>query len=238
MWRPSRHRLLRAAHDVGFRAFDTAPLYGNGLAELEIGDALKDRRNDVALTTKFGIPVKLYGARHPRLFTAHRLAAMALDREYRKSFDLRDWRPETLRDQVEASLRRLGTDRIDRLCCHEPLTAIPRAQWDGLIEQSQRLKAEGKILKFGLSGSQECMSEMALRPGLDFVQTHIAAAAEFAAWSRLPATAFGIYAGYAASRDQGSFAQYLQKSAAQPGLEQIILTSRRLDRVMAMKSFF
>lgn len=237
-WRPSRHRLLRTAYEAGFRAFDTAPLYGNGLAELEIGAALGAVRDKIAITTKFGIPVKLYGARYPHLFTALRMAEMALDRNYRASFDLRDWRAETMRGQVEASLKRLRTDHLDRLCLHEPLDLIPQSQWDDLMDMGQRLKTQGKIGKLGLSGSHACMAELVMRPGIEFVQTALGAVTRLAAQSGLPATAFGVFAAFMTAGEGLTFQNFLRDSVNELGLEQLILTSRRLDRVQAMKSLF
>jgi len=56
-----RLRLLEAAWDSGIRHFDTAPLYGQGEAELLLGRFLRNRRDTVSLTSKFG----LLPASHP-----------------------------------------------------------------------------------------------------------------------------------------------------------------------------
>jgi aryl-alcohol dehydrogenase-like predicted oxidoreductase len=56
-----RLRLLETAWDAGIRHFDTAPLYGQGEAELVLGRFLRTRRDTVSLTSKFG----LLPASHP-----------------------------------------------------------------------------------------------------------------------------------------------------------------------------
>ncbi len=50
-----RMRLLDAAHGSGIRHFDTAPMYGLGLAEREIGRFARGRRGEIVIATKFGI---------------------------------------------------------------------------------------------------------------------------------------------------------------------------------------
>jgi D-threo-aldose 1-dehydrogenase len=69
-----RLRLLETAWDAGIRHFDTAPLYGQGEAELLLGQFLRTRRDTVSLTSKFG----LLPASHPwpmrRLIPLARLA--------------------------------------------------------------------------------------------------------------------------------------------------------------------
>ena len=81
---------LTAALDYGVTLFDTAPLYGNGANETLLGEMLGGRPNST-IVTKFG----LYADSGGRLY--------------------RDSRPETIRQSVEASLRRLKRDRIDLL---------------------------------------------------------------------------------------------------------------------------
>src|SRR5262245_14677166 len=51
-----RQRLLGAAADLGFAHFDTAPVYGDGLAEVELGRFLRSQRDRFILATKYGIP--------------------------------------------------------------------------------------------------------------------------------------------------------------------------------------
>ena len=88
---------MHAALDAGITFFDTAPVYGDdGFGETILAEIL-GRRDDVVLTTKCG-----YDIDAPRIAPGH-------------SERPQDWRPESVRAQLEASLRRLGRDHIDLL---------------------------------------------------------------------------------------------------------------------------
>jgi aryl-alcohol dehydrogenase-like predicted oxidoreductase len=49
------YHLLDTAYDQGIRFFDTAPLYGNGYSEVILGNFIRNKRNEVTITTKFGL---------------------------------------------------------------------------------------------------------------------------------------------------------------------------------------
>jgi aryl-alcohol dehydrogenase-like predicted oxidoreductase len=226
-WRPARQRLLRLAYETGFRAFDTAPLYGNGLAEAELGAALAGMPGEVEVTTKFGIPAADYGARHPWTFTAYRLADMALNRDYRAAFDRRDWSVAALQASVDASLARLRVERIDRLCLHEPLATLPPAMWEDLVAEISSLKAAGKVKLAGLSGEAACVRDMARWPGLDFVQSRFSALSAIGAASPLPLIGYGLYGQFAKSPAAATiaFPQYLQELNAPANVHALVLSS-------------
>src|SRR5581483_5039711 len=86
-------RVVHAALDAGITFFDTADTYGHTRSEEFLGRALRGRRDDVVIATKFGNRID----------------------EQRKGA-----RPEYVRQAVEDSLRRLGTDRIDLYQLHVP----------------------------------------------------------------------------------------------------------------------
>lgn len=147
-----RERLLSAAADFGIVHFDTAPAYGDGLAETQLGRFIAKQRDRFVIATKYGIPPDpLIGA----------LPAFALPLRGARAVARRAgvWRerlpPLTaagLRDSVEHSLRRLGTDRIDILFLHEP--SMERlARVAELLEEFSRLEHQGLIRAFGLAGS-------------------------------------------------------------------------------------
>ncbi|SCL40814.1 Predicted oxidoreductase [Micromonospora pallida] len=97
--------VVDAAIDAGITLFDTADIYGEpkGASEEVLGAALKGRRDDVVLATKFGMDMQgLNGPDH----------------------DARGARRYVVR-AVEASLRRLGTDHIDLYQLHEPDPGTP-----------------------------------------------------------------------------------------------------------------
>ncbi|MFJ8467194.1 aldo/keto reductase [Streptomyces swartbergensis] len=125
--------VVHAALDAGITLFDTADMYGGfgeqggtrGDGERLLGAALKGRRDDVVLATKFGMEMgpeaDLYGRRGARPY---------------------------IRYAVEASLRRLGTDRIDLYQYHEPDGVTPL---DETIAALRELVDEGKIGYIGCS---------------------------------------------------------------------------------------
>src|SRR6059036_2765554 len=89
-----RERAVARAVDLGINYFDTAPLYGDGQSEQNLGRVLKVLRPDVVVGTKF----RIQPAERGRIADA--LAA-----------------------SLEASLRRLGLDRVDLLQLHNPISS-------------------------------------------------------------------------------------------------------------------
>ena len=115
--------VVDAALDAGITHFDTAESYGEGASEAFLGRALGPRRDDVVIASKFGhIPAGGDGGQ----------AA-----------------PEKVREAVEASLRRLGTDRIDLYYLHRPDPDTPVADTLGAMS---RLVEEGKVREIACSG--------------------------------------------------------------------------------------
>ncbi|GIJ39225.1 oxidoreductase [Micromonospora andamanensis] len=97
--------VVDAALDAGINFFDTADIYGepHGASEAQLGAALKGRRDDVVLATKFG---------------------MSMAGGNGRDFGVRGSRRYVIR-AVEASLRRLDTDHIDLYQFHEPDPGTP-----------------------------------------------------------------------------------------------------------------
>ncbi|MEP6623298.1 MAG: aldo/keto reductase, partial [Acidimicrobiia bacterium] len=85
--------MLHAAIDSGINFIDTAPVYGeNGIGETLLADVLAANRSDIVVTTKCGYDI-----------AAERRNGTQRERPH-------DWRPESIRAQLDSSLRRLGTD--------------------------------------------------------------------------------------------------------------------------------
>jgi aryl-alcohol dehydrogenase-like predicted oxidoreductase len=123
--------LVHAALDAGVTFFDTAPVYGDdGFGETILAELL-GRRDDVVLTTKCG-----YDIDAPRIAPGH-------------SERPQDWRPESVRAQVEASLRRLDRDHIDLLQLHN--VRIEPVRDDALWDELERLRVEGKVREIGVA---------------------------------------------------------------------------------------
>jgi pyridoxine 4-dehydrogenase len=115
--------LLRDAFDKGVTFFDTAEAYGPGTNEELLGEALAPIRDKVVIATKFGF--------------SKGVPADGLDS-----------RPENIRAVVEASLKRLKTDRIELLYQHRVDPQVPVEDVSGTVKQ---LVEEGKVLHFGMS---------------------------------------------------------------------------------------
>jgi aryl-alcohol dehydrogenase-like predicted oxidoreductase len=103
-----------AAWDAGIRYFDTAPHYGLGLSERRLGAALRRRpRHEYVLSTKVGRLLV------PSRETAHRRDPGGFDvpATHRRVWD---FSRDGVRRSLEASLTRLGLDRIDVVYLHDP----------------------------------------------------------------------------------------------------------------------
>jgi aryl-alcohol dehydrogenase-like predicted oxidoreductase len=125
--KPAGIALIRAAFDRGVTFFDTAEAYGPFTNEVLVGEALAPIRDQVVIATKFGFNID------PT--TGERRAGV-------------DSRPAHIRQVVEASLKRLNTDRIDLLYQHRVDPNVPIEEVASTIKQ---LIHEGKVKHFGLS---------------------------------------------------------------------------------------
>ncbi len=108
-------------HDVAF--FDTADTYGTGASEELLGQAIRGRRDDVVIATKFGMDMQ---------------GVNGDDQGRRGS-------PAYVRTAVEASLRRLGVDHIDLYQLHTPDPRTPIAETLGALDELVRAGTVGAI---------------------------------------------------------------------------------------------
>ena len=147
----NRQRLLAAAHDFGCIHFDTAPAYGDGLAERELGKFLRGRRSGIVVATKYGIAPNPVSDAFP-VMTVPILGLRAIARRAGLlSGKLSPISPLGLRQSAERSLQRLKIDMIDVLLLHEPSKErIEDPQ--GLMEECQRLRQRGLVKHFGVAG--------------------------------------------------------------------------------------
>jgi methylglyoxal reductase len=127
---------IRAGLDAGITLIDTAPAYGLGHAEELVGRAIRGRRDRVVIATKCGLV--WHDQRGPYFFSQGGQAVH------------RDLSPAAIRHEVDHSLRRLQTDRIDLYITHwqDPTTPIPET-----VEALKALQAEGKIMAFAASNT-------------------------------------------------------------------------------------
>ena len=121
---------IHRALELGVTLFDTAEAYGPFTNETLLGRALKRRRNQALIATKFGF----------RIEDGHVVGVNS--------------HPAHIRDVVEASLQRLDTDRIDLLYQHR---ADPDVPIEDVIGTMADLVHEGKVRFLGLSEVGEAL---------------------------------------------------------------------------------
>lgn len=147
-----RQDVLAAALDNGFTHFDTAPSYGFGLAEIELGRFLKTRRVKVTVATKIGLYPPNAGDPRTASVWARKLTGKLVPALSRPSAD---WSIGAIARGFEVSLRRLNTDVADLLLLHEPVDTELHS--DVLVDWLERQRDKGRIRAWGLAGRAECM---------------------------------------------------------------------------------
>src|ERR1700722_5235377 len=125
-------RTIRRALDLGVTQIDTAEIYGPFHSEEIVGEAIKGRRDEVVVATKFGLVS--HSGRQGRVI---------------------DSSPANVRAAVEGSLKRLGTDRIDLYYQHRVDPSTPIEDTVGVLAE---LVSEGKVLHIGLSEASPARS--------------------------------------------------------------------------------
>ncbi len=190
---------IRHAIDRGMNWIDTAAIYGLGHSEEIVGKALSE----------------LPAARHPYMFTK---CGLVWDPSNRKAAPRQVGAPASLRREVEASLSRLGVERIDLYQMHWPAedgTPI-EDYWRTLLD----LKQEGKVRAVGLSNHNIAQLEAAERIGhVDTLQPPFSAirretAAELLPWCRAHGTGVIVYSPMQSGLVSGRFS--VERAAALP----------------------
>jgi aryl-alcohol dehydrogenase-like predicted oxidoreductase len=147
--------VIRSAVERGVTLFDTAEGYGPFVNEELVGEALAPVRDQVLIATKFGFKI-----------------------DDNKQIVGLDSRPEHIRAVVEASLKRLRTERIDLLYQHRVDPNVPIEDVAGTVRELIR---EGKVKHFGLSeaGVENTRRAHAVQP-VAALQNH------YSLWQREP----------------------------------------------------
>ena len=147
---------IQRALDLGINFLDTSDIYGPHTNEELVGRAIRDRRHEVFLATKFGI---LRDPRDARL----------------RGFDSR---PEYVRQAIEGSLRRLGVDHVDLYYQHRVDPKVPIEETVGALAELVRA---GKVRHIGLSEASAQTLERACK-----VHPVAALQSEYSLWTRDP----------------------------------------------------
>ncbi|QSX32118.1 aldo/keto reductase [Shewanella avicenniae] len=157
---PDRREMITLLHQAverGMNFFDTAEVYGPWTNEEMVGDAFKGMRDKVIIATKFGWDIDQTTGEHRGGVNS---------------------KPEQIRQSVEGSLRRLGTDYIDLYYQHR---VDPEVPMEDVADVVQQLIKEGKVRWFGLS---EAGAESIRRAHA--VQPVAALQSEYSLWTRDP----------------------------------------------------
>lgn len=134
-------RAIHAALDHGINFIDTAPIYGFGASENLVGRAIQDRRDKVVLATKCGMVANTTRGQYKFSTSANAIDPNGLIDIYQYNH------PDSIRWELERSLKRLQTDYIDLYQTHWQ-------EHDTPIEDTMaclmKLKDEGKIRAIGV----------------------------------------------------------------------------------------
>jgi aryl-alcohol dehydrogenase-like predicted oxidoreductase len=149
--------LLRGAVDRGMHFFDTAEVYGPWTNEEMVGEAFAGLRDKVILATKFGWDIDQQTGEHRGGVNS---------------------KPEQIRQAIEGSLRRLGTDYIDLYYQHRVDPGVPMEDVAGTVKD---LIAQGKVRYFGMSEAGAGSIRRA-----HAVQPVAALQSEYSLWTRDP----------------------------------------------------
>jgi aryl-alcohol dehydrogenase-like predicted oxidoreductase len=146
--------VIGRALDLGVTLLDTADIYGPYTSEEVVGRAIRNRRDEVVLATKFGL---VFDADSPTFLSV-------------------DGSPEHVRRSIDGSLDRLGTDHVDLYYLHRPSTEIPIEETVGAMAE---LVTQGKVRHLGLSeaSADTVRRAVAVHP-IAALQT------EYSLWSR------------------------------------------------------
>ncbi|MEV7072488.1 aldo/keto reductase [Streptomyces sp. NPDC091972] len=140
------HEAVTAAWERGIRYFDTAPHYGLGLSERRLGEALRAfPRSEFTVSTKVGRRLEPTPAHGDDL--AHGFAVPAAHRR------VWDFSADGVRRTLEASLERLGLDRVDVVYLHDPDDHAEQAFREG-YPALEKLRSEGVVRAIGAGMNQ------------------------------------------------------------------------------------
>jgi D-threo-aldose 1-dehydrogenase len=143
-----------AAWDGGIRTFDTAPHYGLGLSERRLGDALRHRpRDEYVISTKVGRLLEPATAGPVGGAVGRDSEGFDVPAGYVRRFDFSS---DGVRRSLEASLTRLGLDRVDIALIHDPDDHGEQALREA-YPALERLRAEGTVRAIGLGMNQAAM---------------------------------------------------------------------------------
>lgn len=151
-----RIKILKTAYSLGINYFDTARIYGHGIAEKSVGKFLQQEnidREKVFLSSKFGMNANCIYEKFPILMYFGKILKKIINfKEFKRNLSLED-----IQKNFNTSLKNFNTDYIDFYYLHEPnLRDIN--ELDNILPWLKEQKKNGKIRYLGLSGRyDECL---------------------------------------------------------------------------------
>lgn len=205
----ARRAILDRAFDGGIRHFDTAPMYGMGRSEVELGRFARGRRDQVVIATKFGIrptacarvagrvqgPVRRVLAGRPALQEQARTRAAnpSSGRLGSLLYERIGYSGTAARSSLERSLRALGTDHVDLLLLHDPEPGSART--DDVCAALAAAETAGQVRTWGIAGEPAAVAAVAgslpVRPPVRQVRDDVLARAAGSVFDH-PAVVFGV----------------------------------------------
>lgn len=233
-----RQRALDLAFDVGFRAFDVAPAYGNGINELEVGLALRGKRERCEINTKYGIPIEMYGPWARHFFIVRKLAEKvsgSSTNAYRK----RDFSAAEIERCLEQSLLRLKTDYIDTFFVHEPISQMSHNQVAEIFESGAQMKKKGKIRALGIAGP---IDSLRLCPSIEIFDVVQMPFADFKSDDEIivgkKLILYGTYQAFKAGTCTNSFPRFVRGSLGCHAEVGAIVSSKSLKTISSFRELF
>jgi D-threo-aldose 1-dehydrogenase len=165
---------VQAAYDSGVRYFDTAPVYGYGVSEIRLGQAIKALpRQDIVISSKIGydlVPIRPE-EQTPQLWVKPGL--------YRAEFD---YSRDAVMRSIEGTLKRLGTDHVEMISIHDPDEALhfapgenPYARsrfkeaMEGAYPALDELRSQGVVKAIGVGINQwQMLSDFVVAGHFDY----------------------------------------------------------------------
>lgn len=166
----ARQELLAAAFEGGIRWYDTAPAYGHGLAEKELGLFLRSRRDECFVTTKYGWAPNAIIKNLPEPLVKPGIALRALlCKVLGKGMTRAPMTAASVRASLEGSLNRLNVSYVDNFLLHDPMPT-DFDQLDDVLSEMERCVSDGLVKRLGVAGpAQNCEAVRDLYPSINFL---------------------------------------------------------------------
>ena len=230
-----RQQLLEATAAAGITHFDTAPYYGYGLAEADLGVFLRGRRAEFTVTTKVGLyPWGVPSAHAVSVWSRKALGKLVPV----VSAPVVNWQVSRARVSLRRSLRRLRTDYVDFVLLHEPDAGL--METDEFCRWIESEHARGTVRSWGVGGRAERVAPFALanHPLSRVVQTQDSLDQRQADFMFGCGRSLQFTYGYLASAHQGGRAEtperVVREALQRNRTGSILVSTRRVERIIEL----